>query len=47
MRSASRVGQRILMLHNKKIYVSGTPAEIFGSTDPIVHRFVNGISDVN
>ena len=45
MRSARRVGQRILMLHDKKIYVTGTPEEIFKSTDPIVHRFVNGISD--
>lgn len=44
MRSAQRVGQRILMLHDKKIYVSGTPDEIFSSTDPVVHRFVNGIS---
>jgi phospholipid/cholesterol/gamma-HCH transport system ATP-binding protein len=45
MRSARRVGQRILMLHDKKIYVTGTAEEIFKSTDPIVHRFVNGISD--
>ncbi len=44
MRSARRVGQRILMLHEGKIYVDGTPAEIFSSTDPVVHRFVNGIS---
>ncbi|MFM2294843.1 MAG: hypothetical protein RLZZ350_1256 [Verrucomicrobiota bacterium] len=44
MRSARTVGQRILMLHDKKIYVTGTPAEIFASQDPIVHRFVNGIS---
>ncbi len=44
MRSARRVGQRILMLHDKRIYVSGTPDEIFNSTDPVVHRFVNGIS---
>lgn len=46
MRSARCVGQRILMLHEGKIYASGTPDEIFQSTDPIVHRFVNGISDV-
>ncbi len=46
MRSARRVGQRILMLHNGKIHVSGTPDEIFASQDPIVHRFVNGISDL-
>ena len=45
MRSARRVGQRILMLHQGKIYVEGTPDEIFTSTDPIVHQFVNGISD--
>ena len=45
MRSARRVGQRILMLHQGKIYVEGTPDEIFSSTDPIVHQFVNGISD--
>jgi len=45
MRSARRVGQRIVMLHRGKIYVEGTPDEIFGSSDPIVHRFVNGISE--
>ena len=44
MRSARRVGQRIMMLHDKKIYVNGTPDEIFNSTDPVVNRFVNGIS---
>jgi phospholipid/cholesterol/gamma-HCH transport system ATP-binding protein len=45
MRSAQRVGQRILMLHNGRIHASGSPEEIFRSSDPIVHRFVNGISD--
>ena len=44
MRSARRVGQRILMLHDKKIYANGTPEQIFSSTDPVVYRFVNGIS---
>jgi phospholipid/cholesterol/gamma-HCH transport system ATP-binding protein len=44
MRSARRVGQRMVMLHEGKIYVEGTPEEIFSSTDPIVHNFVNGIS---
>jgi phospholipid/cholesterol/gamma-HCH transport system ATP-binding protein len=44
MRSARRLGQRILMLHNRGIYREGTPDEIFNSTDPVVHRFVNGIS---
>ena len=44
MRSARRVGQRILMLHEGKIYVEGTPEEVFNSADPVVFRFVNGIS---
>jgi phospholipid/cholesterol/gamma-HCH transport system ATP-binding protein len=45
MRSARRVGQRILMLHGKKIYTTGTPDEIFNSKDPIVRQFVEGVSD--
>src|SRR5688572_15516394 len=45
MRSARRIGQRIFMLYHGKIYVSGTPDEIFASEDPVVHRFVNGISE--
>lgn len=45
MRSARRVAGRILMLHDGKIYANGTPDEIFQSEDPIIHRFVNGISD--
>ena len=45
MRSARRVGQRILMLHNKKIYATGTPDEIFNSVDPIVRQFIDGVSD--
>jgi phospholipid/cholesterol/gamma-HCH transport system ATP-binding protein len=45
MRSARRVGQRILLLHEGRIHADGTPEEIFESKDPIVHRFVNGISD--
>jgi phospholipid/cholesterol/gamma-HCH transport system ATP-binding protein len=45
MRSARRVGQRILMLHDKKIHFSGTPDEIFNSTDPVVRHFIDGVSD--
>ena len=44
-RSMRRVGQRILMMVNGKIYASGTPEEIFSSQDPVIYRFVNGISD--
>jgi phospholipid/cholesterol/gamma-HCH transport system ATP-binding protein len=46
MRSARRLGQRILMLHEKRIYAAGTAEEIFGSKDPIVKQFVEGISEV-
>ena len=45
MRSTRRVGQRVLMLHNRRIYAAGTPDEIFNSQDPVVHRFTEGISD--
>ena len=44
-RSMRRVGQRILMMVNGKIYAAGPPEEIFSSQDPVIHRFVNGISD--
>lgn len=46
MRSARRLGQRILMLHDKRIYAAGTPDEIFQSKDPVVRQFVEGVSDV-
>jgi len=45
MRSARRIGKRILMLYRGKIYADKTPDEIFASEDPVIHRFVNGISD--
>jgi phospholipid/cholesterol/gamma-HCH transport system ATP-binding protein len=45
MRSARRVGQRIMLLHQKRIYLTDTPENIFRSTDPVVYQFVNGISD--
>lgn len=45
MRSARRVAQRIVLLHDKRIYASDTPDNMFQSTDPVIHRFVNGISD--
>lgn len=44
MRSARRVGQRVLMLYNKKIYFTGTPEQVFSSKDPVIYNFVNGIS---
>lgn len=47
MRSARRVGNRVFMLHEGRMRASGTPEEIFSSRDPVVHRFVNGISDAS
>lgn len=47
MRSAARIGTRILMLHEGRIYASDTPEIIFNSNDPIVSRFVKGISDLS
>jgi len=45
MRSTRRLGQRILMLHDQRIYANGTPDRIFNSQDPVVHQFTEGISD--
>jgi phospholipid/cholesterol/gamma-HCH transport system ATP-binding protein len=46
MRSARRIGQRILMLHEGRIYADQKPEELFKSKDPVIYRFVNGISDL-
>ncbi|MGD1087617.1 MAG: ABC transporter ATP-binding protein [Verrucomicrobiota bacterium] len=45
MRTARRVGQRVLMLHETKIHASATPEEFFASQDPIVRQFVDGVAD--
>lgn len=45
MRTVRTVGERVHILHQGKIYASGTPEEFFQSKDPVIHRFVNGISD--
>ncbi len=46
MRTARRVGQRVMMLHDRRIYASGTPDEFFASRDPVVRQFVDGVADV-
>jgi len=45
MRTARRVGQRVLMLHDRRIYASGEPDEFFASRDPVVRQFVDGVAD--
>ena len=47
MVSAREVGDRIAMLHEGKIYVVDDPKTVLESNDPIVKRFVNGISDAS
>jgi phospholipid/cholesterol/gamma-HCH transport system ATP-binding protein len=45
MRSARRVGNKVFMLHAKRIYAHGTPEEIFASQDAIVRQFIDGVAD--
>lgn len=45
MRTARRVGNRVLMMHNKTIYATGAPEEFFASPDPVVRQFVDGVAD--
>ncbi len=45
MRTARRLGQRIIMLHGGKIHANGPPDAIFNSLDPIVRQFVDGVAD--
>jgi phospholipid/cholesterol/gamma-HCH transport system ATP-binding protein len=45
MRTARRVGQRVMLLHDKRIYASGAPEEFFASQDPVVRQFVDGVAD--
>ena len=47
MVSAREVGDRIAMLHEGRIYCVDEPGVILASEDPIVRRFVNGISDAS
>jgi phospholipid/cholesterol/gamma-HCH transport system ATP-binding protein len=45
MRSARRVGNHVLMLHEKKIYANCTPESLFASQDPVVRQFIDGVAD--
>jgi len=45
MRSARRVGNHVLMLHDKKVYANCTPESLFASQDPIVRQFIDGVAD--
>ncbi len=45
MRTARRVGNRVLMMHDRTIYASGAPDEFFASQDPVVRQFIDGVAD--
>jgi len=45
MRTARRVGNRVLMLHKGKIYANAAPEEFFASQDPVVRQFIDGVAD--
>jgi phospholipid/cholesterol/gamma-HCH transport system ATP-binding protein len=47
MVSAREVGDRIAMLYEGKIYCVEEPKIVLESQDPIIKRFVNGISDAS
>jgi phospholipid/cholesterol/gamma-HCH transport system ATP-binding protein len=47
MVSAREVGDRIAMLYEGRIYCVDEPRVVLESQDPIVNRFVNGISDAS
>ncbi|MBI1842356.1 MAG: ATP-binding cassette domain-containing protein [Verrucomicrobia bacterium] len=44
MRSVRAIAQRVLMLHEGKIYANAATSDLFASTDPVVSAFVKGVS---
>ncbi len=45
MRTARRLGRRILLLRDGKIFLDSPASVVFESKDPYVHNFVNGIAN--
>jgi len=45
MRNARRVGNHVLMLHEKKIYANCSPEALFASQDAVIRQFVDGVAD--
>ena len=46
MRSARRIGQRIIYLRDTQVYLDATAEEVFNSKDLLVSQFVNGEADL-
>jgi phospholipid/cholesterol/gamma-HCH transport system ATP-binding protein len=40
-----RIADQVIILANGKMAAQGTPDEVRNSTDPLVHQFVNALSD--
>ncbi|MDZ4788212.1 MAG: ATP-binding cassette domain-containing protein [Blastochloris sp.] len=47
MVSAYLIAERICYLHAGKIYFEGTPQQVQSTEDPLVKKFVNGISETS
>jgi phospholipid/cholesterol/gamma-HCH transport system ATP-binding protein len=45
MQSAFRIAHKMIMLHRGRIVAAGTPEQIQGSSDPLVHQFITGAPD--
>ncbi|MBL69914.1 MAG: ABC transporter ATP-binding protein [Verrucomicrobiales bacterium] len=46
MRTARRLGERVLYLHGGRIYLDDTAENVFMSRDPVVSRFIKGEADL-
>jgi phospholipid/cholesterol/gamma-HCH transport system ATP-binding protein len=44
MKSARTISNRIVMLHEGRIYADDSTDRILQSSDPILYNFVNGIA---
>lgn len=45
MTSVNKVADRVVMLHDGRIVIDGSPAEVRASTDPVVRAFIEGKAD--
>jgi phospholipid/cholesterol/gamma-HCH transport system ATP-binding protein len=46
MRSARRIGQRIIYLREGQVYLDAPADEVFNSEDSVVSRFIEGKADL-
>jgi phospholipid/cholesterol/gamma-HCH transport system ATP-binding protein len=40
-----QISDHVVVLANGKVAAQGTPEELRQTTDPLIHQFVNGLSD--